>query len=210
MRKIKEVIVVEGKYDKIKLSRLFDTAVLCVDGFQIYHNEKMISLLKRLAEANGVLIFTDSDSAGFRIRNFIKNKLAGFSVKHAFIPDIYGKESRKLHASKEGKLGVEGVPDEIIMQAVEASGAEFLDDEKQNAFIHKKKATITKLTLYRMGLYGQENSKNRRGEFLRELALPQHMSANMLVDILNTMLYSGLVKEEVFDRFALSSMDKIE
>lgn len=208
MRKIKEVIVVEGKYDKIKLSRLFDTSILCVDGFQIYHNKEMIELLKRLAAANGVIIFTDSDSAGFRIRNFIKNKLAGFSVKHAFIPDIYGKESRKPHVSKEGKLGVEGVPDEVIIQSMKACGATFLDEPEQEVFHYEKIEPITKLTLFRLGLYGQENSKNRRGEFLHALALPQHLSPNMLVDILNTMIYSGLLKRDILDRFTSSSMDE--
>ncbi len=202
MYKIKEVIVVEGKYDKIKLSQIFDTSIICVDGFRIYNNENIINFLKKLSLANGVIIFTDSDSAGFRIRNYIKNKLAGLNVKHAFIPDVYGKESRKEKPSKEGKLGVEGIDDNIILDSVKKCGATFLDDIKNDE--NENITLLKKFDLYSLGLYGQQNSKALREDLLKELSLPNHMSANMLLDVLNTMLKSKMITiEEILKKVHL-------
>ena len=194
MYKIKEVIVVEGKYDKIKLSQIFDTSIICVDGFRIYNNEDIIKFLKRLSQTSGIIIFTDSDSAGFRIRNYIKNKLSGCNVKHAFIPDVYGKESRKEKPSKEGKLGVEGIDDDIILDSVKKCGATFLDDIKSDE--NKDTPLLKKYDLYSLGLCGQQNSKALRDELLKELSLPSHMSSNMLLDVLNTMLCSKMITIE--------------
>lgn len=202
MQKIKEVIVVEGKYDKIKLSQIFDTQIIFVDGFRIYRNEKMIELIKKFAKVNGVIILTDSDAAGFRIRNYIKNKLNGFSVKHAFIPDIFGKESRKDRPSKEGKLGVEGIDDKIIIDSLKKAGATFTDSEEN---VNKdKKTVLTKVDLYNLGLSGGSGSAQKRKELLLKLDLPEHMSANMLLDVLNTMIssqildFNDLIKNDAF------------
>ncbi len=198
MIRIKEAIIVEGKYDKIKLSQIVDTTIICSDGFRIYHNSQMFEFLKTLAQTTGVIILTDSDSAGFRIRNFIKNKLGAFSVKHAFIPDIYGKESRKEKASKEGKLGVEGMEDEVISHALVACGATFLEKSE-----HKDKSAkqITKLDLYRLGFSGKKESKTKRTELLKKLSLPEKMSANMMVDVINTMLSYHLMEETLYEIF---------
>lgn len=203
MYKIKEVIVVEGKYDKIKLSQIFDTSIICVDGFRIYNNENIIEFLKKLSTTSGVIIFTDSDSAGFRIRNYIKNKLSGYEIKHAFIPDVYGKESRKAKPSKEGKLGVEGINDDIILEALKKCGATFVDEINKDSK-NKEKPQLKKFDLYSLGLYGQQNSKILREKFLKELSLPEHMSSNMLLDVLNTMLDSDMITiEEILKKFTI-------
>ena len=202
MYKIKEVLVVEGKYDKIKLSQIFDTSIICVDGFRIYNNKNIINFLKKLSLTNGVIIFTDSDRAGFRIRNYIKNKLSGLNVKNAFIPDVYGKESRKEKPSKEGKLGVEGIDDNIILDSVKKCGATFLDDIKDEK--NKKIKLLKKFDLYSLGLYGQQNSKALREDLLKELSLPNHMSSNMLLDVLNTMLCAKMITiEEILKKVHL-------
>ncbi|MBR5156362.1 MAG: DUF4093 domain-containing protein [Clostridia bacterium] len=202
MYKIKEVIVVEGKYDKIKLSQIFDTSIICVDGFRIYNNEDIIKFLKKLSDTSGVIIFTDSDSAGFRIRNYIKNKLSGCNIKHAFIPDVYGKESRKEKPSKEGKLGVEGISNDIIIDSVKKCGATFLDDVKSDK--NEDICLFKKFDLYSLGLYGQQNSKTLRDELLKELSLPSHMSSNMLLDVLNTMLKNKMITiEELLKKSSL-------
>lgn len=195
MLHIKEVIVVEGKYDKIKLSQITDAAIICTDGFRIYHNNEMIFLLKKLSNECGVIIFTDSDSAGFRIRSFIKNKLSGCNIKHAYIPDICGKEKRKEKPSGQGLLGVEGVPDSVIEQALITCGATFTDRD----FIENKNMIpLSKADFFRLGLSGGKNSREKRTKLLEKLNLPKHMSSNMLLDVLNTMLMNGIIKEEIF------------
>ncbi len=191
MLNIKEVIVVEGKYDKIKLSQITDASIICTDGFQIYRNEEMISLLKKLSEECGVIIFTDSDSAGFRIRNYIKNKLAGCNIKHAYIPDFYGKEKRKSKPSKQGLLGVEGVPDEVIEESLLRCGATVKEKNEDILFTR-----LTKADLFHLGLSGGKNSKEKRSMLLRRLQLPSQMSANTFLDVLNTMLINGIITEE--------------
>ena len=118
MIRLEPVILVEGKYDKIKLSQIFDATILTTDGFGIFKQKDKVALLRRLAAARGLLVFTDSDGAGFVIRNFLKGTLTEGRVYHAYIPDLYGKEKRKAKGSKEGKLGVEGVPDEVLIRAV--------------------------------------------------------------------------------------------
>lgn len=193
MLHIKEVIVVEGKYDKIKLSQITNAAIICTDGFQIYKNNQMIAFLKKMAEDCGVILFTDSDSAGFRIRNFIKNKLAGCNVKHAYIPDCVGKEKRKAKPSKQGLLGVEGVSDEMITEALLRCGATISDEENM---LEKQFCKLSKSDLFFLGLSGGENSKEKRNALLKKLHLPSHMSSNTLLDVLNTMLANGMITEE--------------
>lgn len=161
MIKLGPVILVEGKYDKIKLSQIFDTTILTTDGFGIFKQKDKVAMLRKLAETHGLLVFTDADGAGLVIRNFLKGAITGGKVYHAFIPDLYGKEKRKAKGSKEGKLGVEGVPDEIIIQAVERSGA--MDETP------REKGGITKADLYDLGLSGGQGSAEKRKALLKAL-----------------------------------------
>ena len=194
MMKIKEAILVEGKYDKIKLSQIVDTSIICSDGFSIYKDKKMIELLKKISTSSGLIVLTDSDSAGFRIRNFIKNSLADFPVKHAFIPDVYGKESRKNKPSKEGKLGVEGIEETILKDALKHCGATVLGEETENTL---PKRTLTKLDFYKKGFSGGTDSAKKRKELLLSFGLPEKMSSNMLLDVLNNFLVSGFLEDTI-------------
>ena len=180
MIKVGPVILVEGKYDKIKLSQIFDATILTTDGFGIFKQKDKLALLRRLAETRGLLIFTDPDGAGFVIRNYLKGAVPKEKLFHAYIPDLYGKEKRKSKGSKEGKLGVEGVPDDVIIRAVEASGA------LQGSV--PAKSGITKADLYEMGLSGSAGSTQRRLRLLKELQLPQQLSSNALLDVLNCII----------------------
>lgn len=180
MIKVGPVILVEGKYDKIKLSQIFDATILTTDGFGIFKQKDKLALLRRLAETRGLLIFTDPDGAGFVIRNYLKGAVPKEKLFHAYIPDLYGKEKRKAKGSKEGKLGVEGVPDDVIIRAVEASGA------LQGSV--PAKSGITKADLYEMGLSGSAGSTQRRLRLLKELQLPQQLSSNALLDVLNCII----------------------
>ena len=180
MIKVGPVILVEGKYDKIKLSQIFDATILTTDGFGIFKQKDKLALLRRLAETRGLLIFTDPDGAGFVIRNYLKGAVPKEKLFHAYIPDLYGKEKRKARGSKEGKLGVEGVPDDVIIRAVEASGA------LQGSV--PAKSGITKAELYEMGLSGSAGSTPRRLSLLKELQLPQQLSSNALLDVLNCII----------------------
>ncbi len=191
MRKLKETVIVEGNYDKIRILSAVEANVIVTDGFRIFKNKDMQQMIKRISQKDGVVIFTDSDRAGFMIRNFIKNCTAGERVYHAFIPEIEGKEKRKEKPGKEGLLGVEGVDNEIIIHALESCGAHFKDGKAQKQVDGEK---ITKLDLYKAGLFGKANSKEQRKAFLKEHGLPQKISPNMLVEVLNT-LYK---KEEIF------------
>lgn len=179
MLDIKEVIVVEGNYDKAKLSGLVNAVIVVTDGFMIFKDKKKCDMLRRLADQHGVIIFTDSDGAGFKIRNYLKNILRGKDIKHAYIPDIKGKEKRKNHSSKEGFLGVEGVSDEVILTALKNAGYEA--GEKSEI---KK---ITKTDFYSDGLCGTDGSSEKRELLKRELNLPKHLSANMLLEVLNKL-----------------------
>lgn len=180
MIKVGPVILVEGKYDKIKLSQIFDATILTTDGFGIFKQKDKLELLRRLAETRGLLIFTDPDGAGFVIRNYLKGAVSKEKLFHAYIPDLYGKEKRKAKGSKEGKLGVEGVPDDVIIRAVEASGA------LQGSV--PAKSGITKADLYELGLSGSAGSTQRRLRLLKELQLPQQLSSNALLDVLNCII----------------------
>ena len=162
MIKINEVIVVEGKYDKIKLSSIVDGLIIETDGFGIYNDREKLELLRKLAPVRGVLILTDSDAAGFQIRSYLNGCLPKGTVKHAYIPDIYGKEKRKDHVSKEGKLGVEGIDAGLIIKALEAAGVSAIstDDEKRR---------ISKTDLFELGLTGGTDSAERRKRLLHYL-----------------------------------------
>lgn len=178
MLKIKEAIVVEGNYDKIKLSSLVDTTIIVTDGFMIYKNKAMMNTISNLADKCGVIVFTDSDRAGFQIRNYIKNSLHDKNIKHAYIPDIKGKEKRKDKPSKEGFLGVEGISDDIILEALKDCITK--DDAPQ-------KRKITKTDLCVLGFSGGKDSHNNRLSLLRKLKLPSRLSANAMLDVLNKL-----------------------
>ena len=178
MLKIKEAIVVEGNYDKIKLSQLVDTTIIVTDGFMIFKNKSMINMIGKLADKCGVIVFTDSDRAGFQIRNYIKNTLHGKNIKHAYIPDITGKEKRKDKPSKEGFLGVEGISDKIIMESLKdcITVSDARDERK-----------ITKSDLCNAGLSGGKDSHHKRTVLLKKLGLPVRLSPNAMLDVLNTV-----------------------
>ncbi len=189
---IKEAIIVEGRYDRIKLGGLFDTAIIETGGFRIFKDEEKKNVIRRLAQKRGIIILTDSDGAGFVIRNHIKSIVGSTAqIKQAFIPDIQGKEKRKSHPSKEGLLGVEGMTDEIIINAVLSSGAAVIGSEEN----YKKTGEITKLDFYNAGLTGREGSENMRKKLLSALGFPKYMTANTLLGAVN-MIYS---REEFFD-----------
>lgn len=184
MYRVKETIVVEGVYDKIKLSRFIDAPILVTGGFTVYKSKAMIKTIQRLAEATGVVILTDSDSAGFRIRNYIKQSVRAGTVLHAYVPDIYGKEKRKRVPGKEGLLGVEGMTEEVILDALIKSGAS-VDGTRTEP---KRARAITKADMMKAGLSGGEGSKELRTRLCRELGIPMKISANMLLDMLNRLL----------------------
>ena len=183
MVKIKEAILVEGRYDKNTLSQIVDAPILETNGFGIFKDKKQMALLRQVAEKRGLIVFTDADGAGFVIRNHVKSAIPGKYLKHAYTPDIFGKERRKDKAGKEGKLGVEGMKPDIILEALRRAGAtiEGEDAPASNA--------ITKQDLMDLGLSGGPDSAAKRLALLKKLNLPEHMSANALLQALN-LLYS--------------------
>lgn len=191
MIKIDRAVIVEGRYDKIKLSSILDAVIIETEGFGIFNNKEKQQLIRRLADTKGLLILTDSDSAGFKIRSFIKGIVPAETIKHAYIPDIFGKEKRKTEASKEGKLGVEGVKKELILEALEKAGVFCEEIEKT------EKREITKLDLYEDGLSGRADSDALRKKLLFHLQLPERLTSNALVQILNTFLTYDEYKKAV-------------
>ena len=183
MVKIREAIVVEGRYDKNTLSQIVDAPILETSGFGIMKDKQQLHLLRQVAQTRGIIVFTDSDGAGFVIRNFLKGAIDAKYVKHAYIPDIPGKERRKSAPGKEGKLGVEGMKPEIILDALRRAGAT-IEGESVSP-----KARITKQDLMDLGLSGGPNSSEKRAKLLKKLDFPQHMSANAMLQALN-LLYT--------------------
>jgi ribonuclease M5 len=179
MVKVREVILVEGRYDKNTLRQLVDAPILETKGFGIFKNRQMQAYLREVAQKRGVIILTDADGAGFVIRNFLKGILPKEQVKHAYIPDVYGKERRKAAPGKEGKLGVEGMKPETLLEALRRAGAT-LEGEAS-----APRNEITKLDLYEAGLTGGANSAAKRKALLDKLRLPERLSANGLLEALN-------------------------
>lgn len=180
MIRIKQAVIVEGKYDKIRLSNIIDTIIVPVNGFSVYKDKETAELIGMLARKTGIVILTDSDSAGFQIRNKIKELARGGEVIHVYVPDIKGKERRKREPSKQGLLGVEGIDDEILLEAFRKAGV-FAEPSD------RPRDPITKADLLECGLIGGENSAERRAELQRRLGLPERLSANMLLEMLNVM-----------------------
>ena len=183
MQSVREVIVVEGRYDKNTLRQVVDAVVIETEGFGIFNDAQKQKLLRRMAEARGLIVLTDPDGAGFVIRNFIKSCVPPERLKQAYVPDIFGKEKRKARPSREGKLGVEGMRAEILTEALRRAGATFEDAQSPRAG-----QMITKADLYRLGLSGRENSARKRAALIRELDLPEHLSADALLDVLNATM----------------------
>lgn len=181
MVKIREAIVVEGRYDKNTLSQIVDATILETSGFGIFKDKQQMALLHRVAEKRGLIVFTDSDGAGFVIRNHIKSAIPGKFLKHAYIPDIMGKERRKSAPGKEGKLGVEGMKPEIILEALRRAGATI---EGEDAPVTRN---ITKQDLMALGLSGSPDAGAKRLALLKKLDLPAHMSANAMLQALNLL-----------------------
>ena len=182
MRKIREVIVVEGRYDKNTLRQTVDAAVFPVDGFAVFNDREKLALLRRLARERGLILLTDSDGAGFVIRNYLKGALPKEQVKHAYIPDQYGKERRKRRPGKEGKLGVEGMSPAVLLEALRRCGATFEGEESR-----LPSAGITRADLMDKGLMGP-NSAAKRAAVLQTLQLPEHLTTTGLLDALNLLL----------------------
>jgi len=187
MVKIKEAIVVEGRYDKNTLSQIVDAPIFETNGFGIFKDKPQMLLLRRVAQKRGLIVFTDADGAGFVIRNHIKSAIPGKYLKHAYTPDIFGKERRKTAPGREGKLGVEGMKPEIILDALRKAGATFEGEDC------KPVNQITKQDLMELGLSGGPDASARRLALLKKIGLPEHMSANAMLQALN-LLYS---KEEL-------------
>lgn len=183
MVRIREAILVEGRYDKNTLSQIVDAPIFETSGFGIFKNKEQMLLLRRVAESRGLIVFTDADGAGFVIRNHIKSAIPGAFLKHAYTPDVPGKERRKSAPGKEGKLGVEGMTPEVILEALRRAGATFVDAAAPAA------GGLTKQDMMSLGLSGGANSSALRLKLCQNLELPEHMSANALLQALN-LLYT--------------------
>ena len=185
MLRIREAIVVEGRYDKNTLSQLVDTVIIETSGFGIFKDKERLALLRRLAEKRGLIVLTDPDGAGFVIRGHLRGSLPPDRVKHAYVPDIYGKERRKRQGGKEGKLGVEGMRPEVLEAALRRAGATFLDEEGERAA--QAGRPITKADFVALGLSGGPGAAEKRRALLQRLELPEHLSPNAMLEVLNAL-----------------------
>jgi len=181
---IKEAVIVEGKYDKIKLSNFIDGLIITTEGFGVFKDKEKQQLIRHLAKVRGLLVLTDSDGAGFVIRSFLKGIVPPEQVKNAYIPDIFGKEKRKASPSKEGKLGVEGLSEEILSQAISRSGATCTITDS----VQKSVDAITKADLFLLGLSGCDNAAENRDKLKKRLNLPQKLTPNSLLAVLNCLM----------------------
>ena len=195
MLRIQEAVAVEGRYDKNTLSQVVDTLILETGGFQIFQDPERMALLRRAAEKRGLIVLTDSDGAGFVIRSRIKGAIPGQYLKHAYIPDLPGKERRKRRPGKEGKLGVEGMTPQVLEEVLRRAGATFLEgDAPRTGAV----PPLTKADLMAAGLAGGTDSARRRQALLRRLDLPEHMTANALLAVLNAC-YTRREAEELLE-----------
>ena len=188
---IREAIVVEGRYDKAALAGVVDTLILDTAGFGVFRDGEKLALLRRLAEKRGLIVLTDPDGAGVVIRNYLKGAIPKGQVKHAYVPDVYGKERRKRAPGKEGKLGVEGMSPDVLRRAVLNAGATVLDGDAPE----RAAGNLTPADLFALGLSGTADAAERRGELLKRLGLPQRMSAKALLAALNALYTPGELEE---------------
>lgn len=187
---IKEAIIVEGRYDVNKIKQLVDTVVIETGGFSIFNNKEKLKFIRRIAAERGILVLTDSDGAGFVIRNYLRGAIPKNQIRHAYIPQIAGKEKRKAKGSKEGTLGVEGVPDAVILEALQKAGIACLPEDSS-------KPKITKADFLAWGLTGVPGSNEKRKRLLKALDLPSHMTTNALLEFINAIADYEQVKQEV-------------
>lgn len=181
MLHIEQAVIVEGKYDKIKLSSILDAVIITTNGFSVMKNKEKLEIIRFYAQNKGIIILTDSDSAGFKIRNYLKGAIKNGKIINVYVPDIFGKEKRKAAQSKEGKLGVEGIDKEIILDAFKKAGVISYDKDADND-------PITRIDLYECGLSGGENSSEKRKVLLQQLGMPQLLTTTGMLEILNTMM----------------------
>ena len=181
--RIREAIVVEGRYDKAALAGVADTLILETAGFGVFKDGERLAFLRRLAVQRGLIVLTDSDGAGFVIRNYLKGAIPKDRLKHAYIPDVYGKERRKKAPGREGKLGVEGMSPEVLRNAILRAGATVLDGDAPA----REQGDLTPADLFALGLSGTPDAAARRAALLRRLELPEHMSAKALLAALNAL-----------------------
>lgn len=184
MIKIKETIVVEGKYDKIRLDSVVDGIVIVTNGFSVFKDKEKLNFIREMANKTGIAVLTDSDAAGFAIRNFIKQGIPKDKIKHVYIPDVFGKEKRKNQPSKEGKLGVEGMDNAILAAAFRRAGITILGEDAAEKTIERP---ITRMDLYLDGFSGGKDSSEKRRRLLSLLGLPQRMSTTLLCEIINSV-----------------------
>lgn len=196
MIKVNKIIVVEGRYDKIKLASIIDGVIIETEGFGIFKDKEKQKLLRNLAEKKGLVILTDSDSAGFVIRSFLSSIIPNEYITNAYIPDIYGKEKRKETHSKEGKLGVEGVPTDVILSALTQAGVMCAHTDAKS----DRKVTMT--DFFDDGLNGSANSKSRRLKLLKYLELPERLSTKAMLEIINSFM--------TFDEYKLAVKESLE
>ncbi len=186
MIKLQQAVIVEGKYDKIKLSNILDALIIETNGFQIFKDKEKKKFIKRLADERGIIILTDSDHSGFQIRSFVSMGIDKSKVKHIYIPDVYGKEKRKTEPSKEGKIGVEGIDDKVLIKLFDSLDIEYALEENREL--------ITAFDLFEAGLSGKPDAKEKKKELLKSLSLPEFLSTNSLLSYLN----SSMTKEEFY------------
>lgn len=189
MIKLKQAVVVEGKYDKAKLSSLVDATIVTTDGFDVFRDREKLAYIRALAEKNGVIILTDSDAAGFRIRAHIAGAVDPEKITHVYIPDIFGKERRKAQPSAEGKLGVEGMPSRVLLAALRRAGVAVEGEEVPASA--ERAAPVTKADLVEWGLSGGPDSAGRRRRVLAALGLPARMNANAMLSAVNALYTRG-------------------
>lgn len=181
MLHIEQAVVVEGKYDKIKLSSVIDAVIITTNGFSVIKDKEKLEIIRFFARNKGIIILTDSDSAGFKIRNFLKGAITDGKITNVYIPDIFGKEKRKAVPSKEGKIGVEGIDTRILLEAFQKAGVLSVETDEN-------KELVTKLDLFEAGLSGKSNSSEKRSRLLKYLGMPELMTTNAMLEIINTMM----------------------
>lgn len=185
MLKVEQAIVVEGKYDKIKLESIIDATIVVTNGYGIFKDREKLELIRFYARKKGIIILTDSDGAGFKIRGFLKGSVPEGSIKNVYIPDIFGKEKRKVKPSAEGKLGVEGIKKELIVEAFRKAGINFVSEEGAEK---TERNPVTRTDIYEAGLTGTPDSSEKRKKLLKKLGLPERLSTSGMLEALNTMM----------------------
>ncbi len=183
--RVEQAVVVEGKYDKIKLESVIDAVIVVTNGYGIFKDKEKLELIRFYARNRGIIILTDSDGAGFKIRGFLKGSVPEGSIKNVYIPDVFGKEKRKEKPSCEGKLGVEGIKKELIIEAFRKAGIKFLDEPGDGK---PEKNPVTRMDIYEEGLTGMPDSTERRRRFLRKLGLPERLSTTGMLEAVNSMM----------------------